>query len=985
MTPTYKKKIVLLNCLFFLFCPIFQTDARSEIKTDGTLGAAGLVHGPDYRIRADLGRQVGGNLFHSFSLFNIDTGETATFTGPAGVSNIINRVTGGTASTIDGKIISDIDGANLYLLNPAGIIFGSNASLSVSGAFHATTADYLRLGTEGRFDATRPDNSLLAAAPPAAFGFLGDNPGGISVQGRLTVPSGKTISIIGGDITVSGGSMVAMEGRIDMASVSDSGEVVPGDSDLGVPDIKRGGDIIVSGGSKIDVRGDSAGEVYIRSGRFEVKNPGTSVYALTGNSNGGGIDIHATEEVSIRDSGNIVTATQGAGFSGDVKIETNRLNLSSGGMVVSAGYGSGNCGNLSIAANESVDISGKGASGSSGLYTSSSSNSTGDVGGIAVETDLLNVHEAGAIVVETGGSGDAGDLSINAVESVSVTGAGKLSANSLSPGAGGKAGNILVSTGILNITDNGLVASESAGYGSPGNIGLDVDRLEMMKGYISSSRGAATGVVTPAGSISIAAKESVHIEGSGVKDSGLFGEYYGIYAQTQGSGDGGHIDIQTGNLTLTKDAMINGQTYGAGRGGNVALATDNLQVLQGGTITASTRGAGRAGDITISSGDSVLVSGAGVKTDTSWIYTATHSGGQGGDISISTPSLTISKGGAVYANTLGDDTWDANTLPDGPAGNIGLNTDRFNLMDGGAVSAGSESEGPGGNIEIAANESITISGSGDLNKAGFKQSGVYAWARQSGGGGRITMSTGMMTLSNNGQINSSASNSGKGGNINLHLRTLCLNENASISARSTGTGDAGEISISSGESVQIEQSTITTEADSADGGNIVLNAPYKLSLVDGEISATVKGGLGNGGNINIDPRFVILKNSRIIANAYGGRGGNIHITANQFLADPASIVQASSELGIDGTVVIDAPDADIIGGVTVLPEIFLNTAELDQDKCAARIVQNTISLIHAGRGGMPPSPDDFLQTGFFMDKALSSKADRQNSDLLQSD
>ncbi len=112
---------------------------QAQVTLDGTLGPAGALPGPNYAITADLGRQVGGNLFHSFGQFSINTGESATFSGPNSVSNIIGRVTGGNVSFIDGALRSTIPGANLYLLNPAGVLFGEHAQLDVLGSVHVST------------------------------------------------------------------------------------------------------------------------------------------------------------------------------------------------------------------------------------------------------------------------------------------------------------------------------------------------------------------------------------------------------------------------------------------------------------------------------------------------------------------------------------------------------------------------------------------------------------------------------------------------------------------------------------------------------------------------------------------------------------------------------------------------------------------------------------------------------------------------------
>ncbi|HEV8678114.1 MAG TPA: filamentous hemagglutinin N-terminal domain-containing protein, partial [Stellaceae bacterium] len=146
--------------------------ARAQnITVDGRLSPAQTLVGPNYAIGANLGKQVGGNLFHSFGKFGLShtpVAETATFSGPVTVKNIVGRVTGGTASSIDGAIKSTIPGANLYLINPSGIVFGPHGTVNVSGSFHASTADYIKMSDGARFQATNPDGSTLSAAPPAA-------------------------------------------------------------------------------------------------------------------------------------------------------------------------------------------------------------------------------------------------------------------------------------------------------------------------------------------------------------------------------------------------------------------------------------------------------------------------------------------------------------------------------------------------------------------------------------------------------------------------------------------------------------------------------------------------------------------------------------------------------------------------------------------------------------------------------------------------
>jgi filamentous hemagglutinin family protein len=146
------------------------TISHGQITTDGTLGTAGALTGPHYAIPSSLGRQSGANLFHSFGQFNLATGESATFSGPNSVANIISRVTGAQASSIDGTLSSTIPGANLYLINPRGILLGPNARLNLTGSFHASTADYLKFSDGTRFEAT-PTGAPVLTGPAARRRF----------------------------------------------------------------------------------------------------------------------------------------------------------------------------------------------------------------------------------------------------------------------------------------------------------------------------------------------------------------------------------------------------------------------------------------------------------------------------------------------------------------------------------------------------------------------------------------------------------------------------------------------------------------------------------------------------------------------------------------------------------------------------------------------------------------------------------------------
>src|SRR5205823_1029762 len=149
--------------------------------------------GPKFMIPASVGKQVGSNLFESFNQFNLKSTQSATFMPPAtvpgsppppAVQNILARVTRGPASSIDGIINSDIEGANLFFLNPYGVMFGPHAQLNVTGSVAISTANYLKMADGGRFNAKIGDDGMLSSAPVRAFGFLNTTPAAVVMDGR---------------------------------------------------------------------------------------------------------------------------------------------------------------------------------------------------------------------------------------------------------------------------------------------------------------------------------------------------------------------------------------------------------------------------------------------------------------------------------------------------------------------------------------------------------------------------------------------------------------------------------------------------------------------------------------------------------------------------------------------------------------------------------------------------------------------------------
>ena len=239
----------------------------------------------------------------------------------------------------------------------------------------------------------------------------------------------------------------------------------------------------------------------------------------------------------------------------------------------------------------------------------------------------------------------------------------------------------------------------------------------------------------------------------------------------------------------------------------------------------------------------------------------------------------------------------------------------------------------------------------------------------------MTVTANSLTVEGGAQIASSTAGPGKGGDVNVVAASdvVLPDPGPQITAQSTGSGDAGSITVAANRLLISNGGAISTEArtSTASGGNISLTVRDLLYLTSSEISTSVKGETGDGGNITIDPQLVILDHSSIIAQAVEGHGGNITITADQFIPSSDSIVSASSELGISGTIVINGPRVDVNGALVVLSTQLRSRTEVLREACAARAGQPVSSLVEAGRGGLPQDPEATLPALYIAGRDLN--------------
>jgi filamentous hemagglutinin family protein len=417
------------------------------------------------------------------------TGQTATFTGPGDIKNVISRVTGGEISNIEGKLASKVGQADLYFLNPAGVVFGSNATLDVPGSFHVSTAHELRFADGARFSALDKTGSGLTVAPPEAFGFLDRPSGRIAVdQSQLQLDPGKTLSLVGGDLMINGGKtgrIIAEDGAIHLVSAARPSTVQIADA---ITTVSPQGDVRVSQHSSvrrtswpvIDASGlNGGGKIRIHGGRLTFDS--AQVYADNHGSQAstGGIDLNADRLVS-HDS-LIQSVSFGTGKAGTVAVTARELELRQGSQIASVTLGPGDGGRLFTATFESgaggqitvkagrLLVSGISAvkGFSSGILSTAAPGSTGHAGTVVVTARELELHD-GPINANTFGSGDGGQVTVNA-DHLLVSGDGRID-SSAQAGSTGHAGTVAVTAHELELHDGGWIASNTRGSGNGGQV-----------------------------------------------------------------------------------------------------------------------------------------------------------------------------------------------------------------------------------------------------------------------------------------------------------------------------------------------------------------------------------------------------------------------------------------------------------------------------------------------------------------------------------
>lgn len=858
--------------------------------------------------RIDGGARRGDNLFHSFQEFSIDEGRAAYFSGP-GVVNILSRVTGNNVSEILGRL-GVLGDANLFLLNPNGIIFGPNASLDIRGSFVASTADSFVFENGFAFSATNPQSPpLLTVSVPIGLQYGSNSPGTIAMnQSILEVDDGRSLILAGGEITLNDSFLytgLLQGGRIELAGIAGPGVVGittdGGNLRLSVPDAALRADISADQ-SLVDVSAGGGGDIVVTARNLNILENSEFRAGIrdglgSATAQAGDIMLDATEQITIVDSkiinevGSLSLADSGLprlgaiGQGGSINIQANSLALRDFAELVTGTAGQGNAGDVVVRVNESVSIEDN--SGMSSIVETETVGSGGDIQIQANTFSLTNLNSY--LLVATNGQGDNGDISIHANDSVFISDSQIL--NDVNLTGVGQGGDIQIQAGTITVIGGDGLSASTFGRGSAGDVVLQADgsvvfrdssiqtAVETFSSFDEEFRAVGNG-----GDIIIQA-ESLSMIGT---DTTLAPDRYAAALRTNTGADGnaGQILIQTDDFVSLTDSSITTsvESTGIGRGGDIDIQAESI-LLDGSFINARTLGEGRSGDIRL--GASELIHFSGVKPGGFTSELATSTGreaiGRAGDITVSAPTIRLLDGAVINARTLNSRN----------GGSIFIIANTFEATGGGQVVTTSLSSGRAGNINLDVENSIFLDGSDatyfdrtaaldpqEIASAG-PESGLY--------GSTFEGST------------------GQGGTVQIDTEQLIVQDNAQIALNSQGTGNAGTLEVTAQSVLLQNQGRLTTETIASEGGSIVLNGLDSLLInSDSQIIASTR--TGQAGNLTINANTLELTNGgNLLVEATGDNGtaGDLTINADELNLTRSS-ARVNSQQGRAGNVTITA-------------------------------------------------------------------------------
>lgn len=1024
----YPKKIyeIVCGCLLLSVLP----SAWAEVVTDGSLGSAQTFTG-DMTIDESHGVVKDTNLFFSFETFNVQQslGESVNFTGSAGVDNIISRVTGASASTIDGTVSSSIADVNLWFFNPNGVLIGENASLDIPGSVHISDGSGMVFDNGEVFDLTTSNANLPELSQPSGFDFTSgsfNSMGVIVDQASITINENQSFSLVARDnlridsSTITSSNNGAAAANIQLISAEGNDQVV-------VTDLEWAQLNVITAGRQISTRRESLDQEFLDEffpvaygGNVSITNSNISSMAEKDNGSlfvhGGELDIsNSSFTFSAPDSVSDPTST--VAERGFMALRGQNLsfdNVSIDAPIVADGHGA----NLLLFANNNIDINqltfnnqvAQNATGQ-GLYLLMSAGNDLTV----IDSDFLTQSDGPGVAsgfrLESYNSMDLGGVTfstrVNPIVNSDGTGRGstiELTTPKLNVGKDttGRASEFyLGDSSSLSVRANDIVINSGTlfeasaggnGFGTrilltkndfqmPGSIrlsdvefrsaqvdGADLDLsilsnnifLEGIRfnAFVDEERHSTIAIVGD--TVSFGAFEdptsgnkvnsSFEISTIGDNPASIFytkandleiKEGTSIRANTYASGEGGWIFVEGTNVTIDS-ATIETSSNGSGIGGTIGINATNELRINDSVVSTNTTDEGRGGNIRllgrtieITGSDTLITASAAETSGENALAGSISIGGSGRAKPIFT-RVEISKQGDFDVLTILDENGNQAFIATGGNGTTEINRNGQIIKVGGdGATIGSGSINQLTNEEIISvsedNEALLYFGTELIrNKPQKLVSITYKDAR--------TVDTATVNISDGVRIESNAN----------------------------GEGTAGDIEISASNSLKFTDSRLTTSSANSGGGNINLDAGGEINFENSTVTASASGlSLDaarssivstqqrtynlDGGNIEVNAFNVTVENSNILATANAGKGGNITIDSTLYSRDEASRIDASSQLGIDGTTTISAE----LGLEYTPPEAldlnFLKESVLVESNCAVQQLKDRSSLVVSNR------------------------------------
>jgi filamentous hemagglutinin family protein len=933
--------LALLSCISP--CPA-KAQIPPQITPDATLGDKNSVVGAGTLDGIPIDQITGGaiqgnNLFHSFKEFNV-VEKGAYFINPGGITNILARVTGGNASNILGTL-GVLGTANLFFINPNGIIFGPNAHLNMGGSFVASTADSLVFDNGLEFSATNPlSPPLLTVNIPVGL-RLRENSASIVNQSSavLFLRPENTLALVGGNVIFDGGKSQVAWGRIELGGLTGAGTVglnvqesqgIPRVASLSFPNGVERADVSLSNQAVVNValskskeavviQSRSGGSIAINGRNVNVSggsqllagiNPGLG----SPGTQAGNIEINATDQVvfsgvpfGFRSSALNQVGKDAVGNSGGIDIKARTVEVTDGGYLEANTLGKGDSGTIRVTAADQVVFSGAPSGFRSSALNQVGKDAVGNSGGIEINARTVEVTDGGYLEANTIGKGNSGTIRVTATDNVVFDGESSLGFRStvfsqVQQGAVGKSGGIEINAnaGNVAITNGAQLSASTSGQGDAGKISITAgDRVlldgESENNFLSTVFSQVEqGGVGNSGGIEINANAGNVAITNGAQ----------LSASTSGQGDAGKISITAGDRVLVDGvsfynyrSTIQSQVEkgAVGKSDGIVINTPILEVRNGGSLDASTKSSGNAGTISIIATNKVIFDGESSNNLRTYALSQVFDGANGnsGGIVIKSPILEVTNGAFL----------DASTKSSGNAGTISITADKV-IFDGksglGNGSAATsqvtkDAEGKSGGIEIDA-PILRVTNGAQLNTTtlGKGNSGAI---RVRATDSVVVDGTGDRSLGSAiaSEVGTGATGASEG--ITINTPRLQISNGAFLSANTNGNGNAGNIDITS-DTIKLSSAgqIRTNSSASSKAGDITLKVPNSLTLSDlgtAVLAQTENTSSSAGGNIFVigSPKNVLIQNgAKLSVNSRGsGIGGDIFLQANSLTLDQGTI------------------------------------------------------------------------------------------------